>query len=454
MAARHATDVRALEIDLHFATLHADEPAPTPAFRTLAELEAGRNKLVQLGGEGTPRVQDLPICELAIARGVHATAARNHLADALDLAHRLPSVWAALRDGRGEVWVARRVAVRSRHLDREQVREVDGQVAAALDESPSRVLAIAEGAILRADPDHARLADEETRRRRCVVVGRSDDEGLRKVFALIDGGDATWLDAMVERVADALGARPDLCPHTDTSRDELRAEALGWLAHPEDVIALFNGSYPYADDESDDAADQAQRPSPARQRAVAYVHLSEVAVAALLGGQTTDAVTRVEQLGPMLTDQLRRLLGHARIDLKPVIDLNSGRSVNGYEHPPDVVERGFLRTTGDVFPHAQSQSRAFDSDHPVAYDDTGPPGQTGDHNHAPLGRRNHRAKTHLGYRVTQLGPGRYLWRTPHGLCRLVDGSGTHVIDEATAQRLIDGASTDRPGSGVAHGPLR
>ncbi len=73
-------------------------------------------------------------------------------------------------------------------------------------------------------------------------------------------------------------------------------------------------------------------------------------------------------------------------------------------------------------------------DHPDPYDPHGPPGQTGDHNAAPLGSRHHRAKTHLGYR-TQLGLARYLWRTPHGLRRLVDDTGTHEIDTAQALEL-------------------
>ena len=106
----------------------------------------------------------------------------------------------------------------------------------------------------------------------------------------------------------------------------------------------------------------------------------------------------------------------------------SGRSVNQYEHPLDIKTRGFLRTTGDVFPYAESQSRRVDNDHPDPYRPNGPPGQTGDHNHAPLGRRHHRAKTHQNYQVFQVGYGRYLWRTPHGLWRLVDGSGTHEVE--------------------------
>lgn len=411
-AAVHQAEVRALEVDLHYAALHSTDPRQGRGSRpslqdaaragtTLAQWEAAGNKLVQLGGDGTPMVQDLPLSELAIARGIHEYAARNRVADALDLAHRLPGYWAALRAGLGEVWVGRKIARMSRALDRDQVRIVDTAVTAAVAQAPGRVLAIAEAAIVRADPDAARAADQERRRRRFLAIGRADESGLRKVFALIDEGDAIWLEAMLDRVADALAQRPDLIDE-GMSRDELRAEALGWLAHPEDVIALLNGTY-------------AGEPTPHQQTAVVYAHIG------------SDEVARVEDFGPMLLDRLTRLLRHSRVELKPVIDLNTGRSVNGYEHPADVKERGFLRTTGDVFPHAQRQSRRSDRDHPTPYDPTGPPGQTGDHNHALLGRRSHRAKTHLGYHVTQIGLDRYLWQTPHGLWRLVDATGTHTV---------------------------
>ena len=74
-------------------------------------------------------------------------------------------------------------------------------------------------------------------------------------------------------------------------------------------------------------------------------------------------------------------------------------------------------------------------DHPDPYDPHGPPGQTGDHNAAPLGRRDHRAKTHLNYRARQLGLARYLWHTPNGRRRLVDSRGTHEVDAAQALEL-------------------
>jgi hypothetical protein len=70
----------------------------------------------------------------------------------------------------------------------------------------------------------------------------------------------------------------------------------------------------------------------------------------------------------------------------------------------------------------------------VPYDPLGPPGQTSSHTGRPLSRTAHRAKTHLGYRVTATPTGETPWRTPHGLDRVVDATGTHRLhrDDATA----------------------
>ncbi|MBM0127980.1 hypothetical protein [Pimelobacter simplex] len=120
------------------------------------------------------------------------------------------------------------------------------------------------------------------------------------------------------------------------------------------------------------------------------------------------------------------------------LDLHAGRSVNGYEHPTDVKIRTELRAVGDVFPHATGlftqHGRAPDRDDTTSYDKPGPPGQTGDHDDAPMSRRHHRAKTHVpGYTVLQLGPDRWVWGTPHGLFRLVTTTGTTAITGAEYQ---------------------
>jgi hypothetical protein len=233
---------------------------------------------------------------------------------------------------------------------------------------------------------------------------------------------------MVDRVADALDARRDLIPDvpTDCTRDELRSVALGWLAHPEDVLALL-------------ASEEQPRGHGAKTRhAIVHVHLHQAALEGTVAG-----VVRVEEIGPMLLEELQGLLGHASVTVVPVVDLATSVSVNGYEHPQAVKDRTRLRTVGDVFPHAATISRRTDMDHPKTYDAFGPPGQTGDHNAAPLGRRHHRAKTHLAYRSRQLALGRYLWRTPHGRRYLVDAAGTHQIDLAQAIELEHPGVIDR-----------
>lgn len=425
---RRETQVHDLRLVLHWADLHSADPQLEPG---ATPIRRGGDRLVGLGGDGTPKVQELCLPELAIARRTHALSTRATMADVLDLRHRLPRVWAQVLELACEPWVASKVARMSRRLDRDQVELVDLAVARAIGgESPGRVLAVAEAKVIEADTAAHIARLEEARRRRGVWLSRTDLEtGSRSVFARVEPGDAVWVDAMVERIADALTARPDvLRAHhpdlpaalDDLSHDELRAIAFGWLARPDDVRELL----------ADADAEVARKPQHAT---VVYLHLHESAVT----GSTT-GVSRVEGIGPMLMEQVTRLLGHAQVTLKPVIDLDEHVSVNSYEFPTRVAERTRLRCVGEVFPHAvgtATMSGRYDDDHAVPYDSGGPPGQTGDHNDAPLARSHHRAKTHRGYRVRQIDDATYLWTTPHGLRRLVDPTGTHEISEADAWLL-------------------
>jgi hypothetical protein len=418
---RRSAELEDLLLIAHWADLHASDPRRLPGG---GRSWCGEDRLVEIGGDGTPLVRELCLPELATARQVHTLSLRSAMADVLDLRHRLPRTWAVVEELGCEIWVARKVAALSRGLDQFQVRIVDDAVADAIaGESPSRVLDLARAKVIEADPDaYAARLDAELRKR-FVSLSRTDDHGLCHVIARVEAGAAVWVDALVERIADALAARRDLIPELpeDVGRDELRAVAFGWLAHPEDVLVLLG-----------DPATPSERRRP---KAVVYVHLHQSAL--------ERGVARVEQIGPLLLDQVRRLLGHTRVDLKPVIDLNTGTRVNAYEHPESVQERTHLRTIGEVFPHATRISRKVDMDHPKEWDPHGPPGQTGDHNAAPLSRTHHRAKTHLGYRLRQLGPGDYTWQTPHGLRRRVDATGTHVLDEVTAWHLEHPGALDR-----------
>ena len=427
---RRAVEIEDLQLIARWADLHGDDPRRGPGGR---RKWCGEDRLVEIGGDGTPLVRELSLPELAIARGCHTLALRAAMADALDLRHRLPQVWKVFLAGRCDAWVARKVAAMSRRLDRFQVALVDAAVAEAIGgESPSRVFRIAEAKIIEADPAGHRARLEAELRKRYVGCSATDEFGLRVVLARVEAGDAVWINAVVDQVADALAARPDLTPDlpADATKDELRAVAFGWLAHPADVLDLLEQHQ--REPHSEPPAKQ--KPRRQRPQAVVFVHLHQAALEGCTAG-----VARVEDVGPMLLERLARLLGHSRIDLKPVIDLNTGASVNAYEHPESMKERSHLRNPGEVFPHASRMSRKVDHDHPNPYDENGPPGQTRDDNDAPLGRTHHRSKTHLRYRVKQTALDQYRWITPHGLVRRVDRTGTHRSDlgEACSEAVDD-----------------
>jgi hypothetical protein len=317
---------------------------------------------------------------------------------------------------------------------------VDVAVAEAVGQSPGRILAIVEAKVIEADQATraAELAAAKAAKGVWLTETRDEVPGLRSVFARIEAADAVWVDATIHHVADLLAADPDLraIHHPelgeDPTADELRAAAFGWLARPHDLahlLGLLEETARFGD--AGDAAESGEltggrpgaRTTP-RQRATVFVHLHQAA----LDGTVSSAIARTS-LGPLVLDQVIGLLGHAHVEVRPVIDLNTGASVNGYEHPTTVKQRTLLRTIGPVFPHANSLGVKVDHDHPVPYDPLGPPGQTGDHNDAPLDRHSHRAKTHLNYTVQQLAPATYLWTTPHGLHRLVTPTGTHRITD-------------------------
>ena len=111
--ARRLAEVRDLGLLAQWAAVHSADPTAGPEG---ARARRVGDVLVELGGEGTPRVQDFCLGEIALARGAGVTATSNLLADVLDLQHRLPLTWAVTRRGECEPWVARRVARLSRHL--------------------------------------------------------------------------------------------------------------------------------------------------------------------------------------------------------------------------------------------------------------------------------------------------------------------------------------------------
>ncbi|WP_460807383.1 hypothetical protein, partial [Nocardioides salsibiostraticola] len=291
---RRQCEVDDLHLVLHWADLHS---AGEPDFHR--PRQRGQARLIECAGDGAPGVSDLAMSELGIARSCHTHAARSITADALDLRHRLPHVFSVLKDLRAEVWVGRKIAKMTRHLDQDLVSLVDHAVAEALiGHSPARVFEVCEAKIIEADQAAHAARIEEQLKKRFVGLTRPNCYGMQSLIARNPTGDTDDLITIINDVADALAPRIE---YEGCSRDELRAEALTWLARPEDVLQLLNPTPP--EEEPDTSGGRA--PGRKRKPAIVYVHLHQ---AALEGGD--HGIARVEELGPHTLAQLRRLLGH------------------------------------------------------------------------------------------------------------------------------------------------
>jgi hypothetical protein len=331
----------------------------------------------------------------------------------------------------------------SRSLGREVVGIVDVAVAAAVDQSPGRILRIAEAKVIEADVEAHRVrlaADAANLGVRVCRPGpgstvdpvQGEPGSLRTTLKLPPGTTWGFVEA-VEEVADALEDRLTPEQREHTTRGRLQAQAVELLSNPAAAAAFLHPAPTpdFSDDPGsahEDAPRVAAKPKPRRRPATVYVFLSDL----VLGGRV-EGVARVEGLGPMLLEQVAELLDGREVTVQPVIDLNHVHAVNGYEHPTAVKHRTLLRTLGDVFPHSANLGyRRLDHDHPTPWVPPargGSPGQSGDHNDGPLTRTHHRVKTHVpGYRVDQLALGAYRWVTPHGLGRMVTRRGTARVD--------------------------
>jgi Domain of unknown function (DUF222) len=464
-------ETRRLHIAAHWADLHSGEAVVESRL-------PGTEHPARLGGDGTPTVGDFAAAELGCVLRISDGSACRLIGDALDLRHRLRSIWAAAEAGRVPAYQARRIAAATRHLTAEQAASVDVQLAPSLGAvSWGRLQTLLEAAIYQADPVGAEQQAAAAAQERFVRLGRASEHGLKVIIARATAGDAIWFTATLDRIADILARHGDTDPVAVR-----RSKAIGILAQPAEALqllyrhqdddwtgaaepsdpaeeldqpvaaAMVDGQRPISNTAGESAHQSLQLTSPpfdpdrARPRAVVYVHLSQEALT------TGTGVARVEDVGPVLLGRLRTLLGdHCTISLKPVIDLPAGHTpVDCYEIPARLREQLQLRYPADVFPYAAAVSRRMDIDHTIPYlspDKGGPPGQTRIGNLGPHVRRNHRRKTHAGWQVRQPEPGTWLWHSPHRRIYLVNATGTHPLGDTKFAQTIWRAAASPPGTG-------
>jgi hypothetical protein len=453
---------REITLAAQWAVLHDEHTVPP----VTGPRPRGIERAVSAGGDGTPRIAEFACAELGALMGTGFIAAANLIRDAVDLQHRHPLLWAALGEGRGRVWKARRVAamVHAAGLTREQAWLVDAATTGYVDTLTwSAFTRLVEAKIIEADPAAAEARRVAAELERFVATGQSSEHGLKTLVARANAGEVIYFVAMCDRIAQILALQGD--PDPVGAR---RSKALGILANPAHALTLledYASDDPHPDDPDPDpdddegdtgraggpdgpgqAAASTEAPTAApggcptcggspfkidparlRPRAVLHVRISEQVLRAGTG------VAYVEHDGGIVVPAgaLRDLLGHHHVTVRPVLDLRDQVPVDAYEVPTAMREALRLARPSSVFPWTRVGTGTPDMDHNRPYlpmDRGGPPGQTRIGNLGPLHRFGHRVKTHgRGWVLRQPRPGLYLFRTPQRYWFRVDNDGTHPL---------------------------
>lgn len=446
-----------LVLATHWADLHGvlDRPVARP----------GAERLVQVGGDGTPEIAEFAPVELGAVLRVGDNPAVAFIADGLDLRHRFPLLWALVRSGSADVWMARKTVQLARPLSKEAAAKVDQQVAGLVGTLTWRRLRkVVEAAILRADPPKALDDAERAAAEAGVWLNEDTKHGYGSMFIRAAAGDLKSLKEALDIIAQGLKVLGD--PRT---ADQRRAAAIGFIANPQAALDLSARAEQARTLQNDAAAARrageialAERierslaelmlpdptspiqeaPSPNARRcdrrplkfgtSILYYHLSREALDAILAGQpfAGAGVGRVEDIGPIILDQVRQWLQHSHVILKPVIDLAGTLPVDHYEVPQRLSEVIGLRRQADYSPYGDSLSRHQENEHTIPYvpmNRGGPPGQTDPAKMAKISKFRHRVKTFAGWTVHQLGPQHWWWRTPYGYNFLVGPHGTTAL---------------------------
>jgi hypothetical protein len=482
-----------LEAAAVWADLHPSDSLLSPDQR-LAEYG---EKAVLFGGPGTPDVAETAAGTLGVEIGLNPDQARGLIADALDARDRMPQLWQQVQAGRVRRDTVHRVAVKTRHLSRDQVTDIDAQIAASVTRlgPGQRLDNLLDAQIMRVDRDRLEQLAAAAVHDRYVRQGRPDPEGMTDLFIRTTTADAEAAMTAITRLALQLKSRhlagtlPAAVPvrdaHTrdggpsgrDGSQclDEWRAvaaqllqtnPALAWqiqlqasqpdlLDHAaqqltDDHTTLVGGSDP----------DQRQAASATViDGVVGRIDLTRLQPAAILHIHITDRaldrpgrpadpqarVARVEGIGPRYLDTVRAWLGTGcTVKLQPVIDTGNQPAIDRYEYTPAMRETILARSPASVFPWSNSLNRGNDVDHTTPYrppDRGGSPGQTGLHNAGPLTRREHRYKTFGPITVRQPDPDTHVWKTRHGRILIVNPTGTLDLGTGPYAQTIWAATT-------------
>lgn len=439
--ARRRTEAEELRLITQLAVgYHLD--AETDAHDALYEQD------LQVGGAGCPLISEWFGLELAGLLGCTSRQAVSLVGRALNLRYRHPTLWTAVQQLHVDPHRAAAAAGRCEGLPAELAETVGTRWLKLQHRlSWTASMNLIDRLIVEVAPHIAEEEERQALAARHVSIYAYRD-GSMQVSAQLDVLDAKYLDATVEQISEYLGAD---AAGAAVSKAELRARALGVLAHPAYALALqqqhaqqpalvdgsLQSGIPAPTTADSDA--ERHRPHPAgcaghtcgaitvpldelRPRAEVFVHIPAADVTGLTGA------ARVERAGSLTQATLGLLLGDKKVSVRPVIDLPEIRAEDPYRPTAKLREAVIQIFPTEAFPYSQAHSRGLEQDHTVAYRASGPGGQTRAGNLAPLGTRVHRVKTAGHWHVDQPVPGCLIWRSPLGYRYRVTPHGTYPLN--------------------------
>ena len=431
------TGARLLQLVAEFARQHGAETVDP----VQAQLP-GRERAVQLGGDGTPLVAEFAPSVLAARLQLSAYAGGRLVADVLDLEFRLPRLWARAQALEVREGHARFVARKTRHLSPEEAAFVDARVAESADGrlSWSRFESLVEASIIAADPEAAAAREEAAARETFARTTRSTEHGMRGFYVRGDLATIARIEASVAYFAQTLLAMGDT-----SCLDVRRVKALLILSNPAHALRLLK-AYQHGVGDLDTEAPRFDPSEVAEflddRRLLPAVHL----FVHLAAGDPT-GVARVEGAAPVTSEWVRRHLGErCRFRITPVLDPLAQVPVDSWEIPQRHRQAVHLLTPADTFPFASSTTRPQQIDHTEPWSaERAAAGEKQSRvgNYGPMVGFHHRIKTHGGWAVRQPFPGLYVWRDPHGATYVVDHSGTRRVPRRSGNgspleaRLLD-----------------
>ena len=302
-----------------------------------------------LGGEGTPLVAAFTPEPFAAALGVSTLTGLQLLADALDLQHRLPRLWAAVEALAVAPWKARKIAQATHNLSQAAAASVDAQLAdrigscgwRAIETAVAQAIATYDPHLLETREKHGRDAWGVRLFHRGVATDGADDwVGTSHLEVTGDTLDLTTFHDLVCEQAAQLKALGD----TDTL-DIRKAKAVGVIANRQATLDLGTllGRRPVTRPTGPDGAACGQ------DQALPPPHPDRPARARSRHGDGAGFGT-VERFGPATIARIKDWAGRSRVTIQPVLDMARTDAVDAHDPPAWMRELVILRDQHCVFP--------------------------------------------------------------------------------------------------------